>query len=358
MFRNLVHHFNAAGRQARERALSFSLRRASPILISDGNGWVLDDFCRQLTAYLELPSARVIDFVPDKPVGKTIHFVDRYRFFSAPDRARLATANRVIVTWWHGGDSAVRHVHLDGMLERLSSLAALPVVFHVTSSLYVPLLQQMGIAPQRIIHLPMGVDLPRFTRSASRAEYRRRLGVPPDAFVIGSFQRDGDEEPKLVKGPDILVESMRQIADEYPAVYVLLTGTGRGYVSRRLAGLGIPFHYAGKVPDTAPYYLASDLYLITSREEGGPAAVLESMAAGTPLVSTRVGMAVDVIEHGQNGFLAPIEDAAAITAHALTLINSPELRERVSRNALETAQAYGWPRVAPRYRHALYGPPR
>ena len=88
---------------------------------------------------------------------------------------------------------------------------------------------------------------------------------------------------------------------------------------RQLEELGVPYKYEGWVPynEMASYYFASDLYLITSREEGGPAAVLECMATGTPLISTKVGMAVDVIKHGTNGFLTEIEDSSAIAEYAL-----------------------------------------
>ena len=50
------------------------------------------------------------------------------------------------------------------------------------------------------------------------------------------------------------------------------------------------------------YYRASDLYLITSRSEGGPLSLTESWATGVPVVSTRVGMSADYIRDGENGF--------------------------------------------------------
>ena len=55
-------------------------------------------------------------------------------------------------------------------------------------------------------------------------------------------------------------------------------------------------------------YEAIDVCLVTSRDEGGPRAVLEAMATGIPLVTTRVGQASDLVRHGENGWLVDVED--------------------------------------------------
>ena len=70
-----------------------------------------------------------------------------------------------------------------------------------------------------------------------------------------------------------------------------------------------------------PLYHALDVYLVSSRQEGGPKAVLESMAVGVPLVTTRVGQATDLVRHGENGWMVDVEDAAGLArwaAHALS----------------------------------------
>ena len=110
-------------------------------------------------------------------------------------------------------------------------------------------------------------------------------------MVIGSFQKDGKgwgegNEPKLIKGPD-----------------VLLTGPARGYVKTGLESLKIPCKhlYLQDYREIGKYYQALDAYLVTSREEGGPKGVLESMASGIPLISTRVGQAQDLVKQGING---------------------------------------------------------
>jgi glycosyltransferase involved in cell wall biosynthesis len=74
------------------------------------------------------------------------------------------------------------------------------------------------------------------------------------------------------------------------------------------------------------YYHALDLYLVTSRNEGGPKSVLESMASGVPLVTTAVGMAPDVVLDGINGRLCSSFDPEAIAAIATELLDDDTCR--------------------------------
>lgn len=322
------------------------------LLITDEQGWVLKDFSQQVLEHLRGGwRGRVIDIVPQGVTGKTVHFVERYRFLRLDDPAPLVGHNHVVLTWWHGGSSDVEHIHLDELLKRVETISALPVIFHITSSLYREVLLRLGVREDQIVYRPMGVDLERFRLHGSRNDYKMRLGIPQDKMCIGYFQRDGDEQPKLVKGPDVFVDVMRRLWPERNDLFVLLTGPKRGYVRRHLEQIGIPYHYAGFVDRTQipAYYGASDLYLITSREEGGPAAVLECMATGTPLVSTRVGMAVDVIKDGENGYLTGVEDAAALADRAMALIRDADQRKRISEAALATACRYDWSVIAPQY---------
>ena len=148
---------------------------------------------------------------------------------------------------------------------------------------------------------------------------RRDLGLPELAYVVGSFQKDGvgwgdGQEPKLIKGPDVLVEAMRILRERRPELHVLLSGPARGFVRSGLERHGIPYVHVR--PETyegiARLYAALDAYVVPSRQEGGPKSVLESMASGVPIVSTRVGQATELIDDGVNGRLVDVEDAEAL----------------------------------------------
>jgi glycosyltransferase involved in cell wall biosynthesis len=216
-----------------------------------------------------------------------------------------------------------------------------------------------------VFRIPIGVDTVRFHRreEATRAEARRELGLPESAFVVGSFQKDGvgwEEglEPKLIKGPDVLLDVAERIAREVPVLVVMLTGPARGFVAAGLARLGIA-HQRVLLADldaVARAYRAVDLCLVTSRDEGGPKAVLESMATGVPLVTTRVGQAADLVRDGENGWIRDVGDAEGLAAAAVQVSRAPagEL-EPLLAAARETAESCSWEALQPRWRDLFQG---
>lgn len=203
-----------------------------------------------------------------------------------------------------------------------------------------------GIDRSKVFRIPIGINPGYFRKTTPqlKAAARKELGIPEQAVVIGSFQKDGNGwqeglEPKLVKGPDILLKTIEILKDSIPELFILLSGPARGYVRQGLESLQLP--YVCKFLDDytliGTYYNALDAYIITSRDEGGPKAVLESMASGIPLISTKVGQATDLIRHGRNGFLADIGDAPALAEYTLGVLNDTQLRDAVIENGLDSA---------------------
>jgi len=150
-------------------------------------------------------------------------------------------------------------------------------------------------------------------RSFDRCALRGRLGLPPDAYVIGNFQRDSEgfdlTVPKLQKGPDVFAEIVRELKQAGCPVHVLLAGPRRHWLRARLAKYEVPFTYIGKEidgddlkvnllarPVLNELYHALDLYLLTSRWEGGPYAVLEAVGTRCPTLSTPCGIAGSLLE--------------------------------------------------------------
>ena len=163
-------------------------------------------------------------------------------------------------------------------------------------------------------------------------------------------------EPKLIKGPDVLVSAVERLRSRVPELVVLLTGPARGYVRSRLERLGIPHRHA-LLPDidaVAQAYDAIDLCLVTSRDEGGPRAVLESMAVGVPLVSTRVGQATDLVRHGENGWLVDVEDVDGIVHSSARVAEAGDDElTRIRAAGRATAEENSYPALRP----ALAGAP-
>lgn len=178
-----------------------------------------------------------------------------------------------------------------------------------------------GIDPSKVFLIPIGinVDFFPFRSAAQKQTARAELGIPQSSFVVGSFQKDGvgwEEglEPKLIKGPDVFLSTIEKLKRDVGDLFVLLSGPSRGYVKRGLEMMGVPYKhlYIKSYPDVAKLFQALDVYLVASRQEGGPKAILESMASGVPIVTTRVGQAMDLVKHGENGWMVDVEDSDSL----------------------------------------------
>ncbi|MBF0438269.1 MAG: glycosyltransferase [Magnetococcales bacterium] len=291
-----------------------------------------------------------------------ILFGNRYPYFFGP-RNQLHDSNDLFLTWFHGeADSP------DPMMQKM--FAQLPsaldrvrkVIVSCTHSRQVLLAQ--GVASEKIELIPLGVDLQRFCPpdEETRILLRREMGIPAEAFCIGSFQKDGSgweegNEPKLVKGPDVFLAVMAKIRKMHPNLMVLLTGPARGYVKQGLERLGITYrhYFLEDYLQIVPYYQALDLYVITSRAEGGPKALMESWACGVPVVSTRMGMPADWIRPGENGLLAEVEDAQGLADQVALVLHDPVLLNRCRAGGLDTVQGLDWRFVAEQYYAVLSG---
>jgi len=222
-----------------------------------------------------------------------------------------------------------------------------------------------GMAAEKVHRIPIGIDVDAFPlRSPDDvARARRGFGLPESAFVVGSFQKDGvgwgeGMEPKLIKGPDVLLSVAERLRDRVPELWLLLTGPSRGFVRAGLERLGIPYRHANldDVDEVAQAYEAIDVCVVASRDEGGPRAVLESMATGVPLVTTRVGQAADLVEHGVNGWMVDVEDVESLSGSIVHIAeaSSDEL-ERMREAGRRTAEANSYPVLRPRWRALLDG---
>jgi glycosyltransferase involved in cell wall biosynthesis len=130
---------------------------------------------------------------------------------------------------------------------------------------------------------------------------RKRYNINQDVFLIGSFQRDTEgfdlKSPKLEKGPDVFCNIVSNIYKENKNIKVLLAGWRRQYVMERLKQERIPFLYQ-ELPSFEvlnDFYNMLDLYIVASRYEGGPQAIFESSITKTPIISTSVGYAEELL---------------------------------------------------------------
>jgi glycosyltransferase involved in cell wall biosynthesis len=178
--------------------------------------------------------------------------------------------------------------------------------------------------------IPLGFDLHALAAidGAARADARASLNIPAGATVVTTVGR-----LTAIKQHRLFLEAAERIGETHPAAIFLIAGDGelRGELEAAAAALGIAEHvrFLGWRRDLATVYGATDVFLLTSRNEGTPVALIESLAAGVPGVSTDVGGIRDVIDSDQVGLLAPFGDAALLAEHVSALLADPDRRRRM-----------------------------
>ena len=273
----------------------------------------------------------------------------------------LGTSHRLATAYLHGRPGTPGSPEFDGCFEALRRSPERFERVQVTHEEMHELVVAAGVDPARVFRIPLGVDLQHFDLgdTVRRSAAREALGLPASAFLVGSFQKDGvgwgqGLEPKLVKGPDVFVAVVERLRGRIPELMVLLTGPARGYVQRALDRIGVPWQHvlAGSRIELARAYHALDVYVVASRQEGGPKAVLEAMAAGVPLVSTRVGQSQEIVQHGVNGWLAEVGDDEGLAELVVQRASAdPAVREQ----GRATAERYALENLDPRWGDLLEG---
>ena len=124
-----------------------------------------------------------------------------------------------------------------------------------------------------------------------------------------------------------------------------------------LERLGIPHRHAllRCYADIVRCYHALDVYVVSARDEGGPKAVLEAMASGVPLVTTRVGQAADLVEHGVNGWVTDVEDADGLASWAIHAVSASSETTQVLERARQVAEANTYQAQRPLWRAFMTG---
>lgn len=287
--------------------------------------------------------------------NSVIHFGSINVFIPRKGKVNIPhKTDKVVVTYYHV-------LPQDNRIESLRKSFGCVDIWHTASRITRDNLTAIGVPKEKIKVIPLGVDTKLFRpfSDGERNGIREQLGIPSERTVIGSFQKDGvgwkaGFEPKMIKGPDIFCAVMEELAKNYP-VFALLTGPSRGYVTRRLEKAKIPFrHFLAPYHQMPKFYNALDLYLVTSRAEGGPIAILECLATATPFVSTKVGMASDLITDGKNGLICDILDTPGIVKKTEALVRDINLRKIISANMRFYAEKYSWQNISARFYDEIY----
>jgi glycosyltransferase involved in cell wall biosynthesis len=180
----------------------------------------------------------------------------------------------------------------------------------------------------REVVIPNGIALPPPTTPASRAAARTALGLADDDLVVGIVARLAP-----VKAHEVLLEAIAKLAPAHPRMKLVCIGGGEreSELARLADELGVTDHvvFAGMRRDVAQLVPAFDVACLTSRFECAPLSVIESMAAGLPVVVSDVGAVRDMVVDGVEGLLFPPGDVSALAAQLGRLAEDAALRERM-----------------------------
>jgi glycosyltransferase involved in cell wall biosynthesis len=299
------------------------------ILYGDSVGWSLDWDMRELARISRRLGIRLA-----RPLWKhaaapqSIFFASQF-FLSNNEWMRLLPS-RIGFSYFHGAPG-IGEADFDAVYQALRKDHQRLTRIQVSHTPMRDMVLQTGVDPSKVFLIPIGINLNffPFRNLEMKTKARAELGIPQSAFVVGSFQKDGvgwgeGLEPKWIKGPDVFVATMKLLKRDVPDLFVLLSGPARGFVKKGLDELQIPYRhiYLQSYPGIAKLFQALDLYVVASRQEGGPKAILESMASGVPLVTTRVGQAMDLVKHGENAFMTAVDDVEALASYALQVYRS------------------------------------
>lgn len=183
-------------------------------------------------------------------------------------------------------------------------------------------LRRSGVAA---VPLPNGVETGRFRQMTAGFAVQRPPGCDRLAGFVGRLTAG--------KGGEVLLEAAREVVAERPASGFVFVGEGpRRAAWEALAaklGLGGKVVFTGALRDMPAVYASLDLLVLPSYDEALPMCVLEAMAAGRPVVATRVGSVPRAVVPGVTGFLFEPGDAAALARAILCLMHDPALARRL-----------------------------
>jgi glycosyltransferase involved in cell wall biosynthesis len=203
-------------------------------------------------------------------------------------------------------------------------------------------LVRLGVAPrEKFTVVRLGIELEeRLAGRNGRDETRRVLGIAPGRFTVGWIGRMTG-----VKRTGDVLRAFKELRERGVDACLCMVGDGpeRAQVEQRAHDLGIMRDtlFLGYQEDVAPFYAAFDAMILPSGNEGTPVSAIESLAAGRPVVATRVGGVPDVVRDGEDGFLVDLGDVGELAGALVRLAEDPELRGRMGEA--------GRTRVLPRY---------
>lgn len=211
-------------------------------------------------------------------------------------------------------------------LERVARFmfSAPDVVTGVSDAVGDYLRERTHVTPEQVKVIYNGVDVDLFAGPYDGAVKRRELGIPSEAWVIGLV---ASLRPQ--KNHALLLQAFTELLPEVPEARLVLAGDGESCSALEALAdhLGVKgkVHFLGSRLDAPELFATFDVYCLPSHYEGMPLTVFEAMAAGKPVVATRVVGIREVVSHEETGLLVPPDDPHNLARSLLRIRREPHL---------------------------------
>ncbi|MBM4045270.1 MAG: glycosyltransferase family 4 protein [Planctomycetes bacterium] len=216
-------------------------------------------------------------------------------------------------------------------------------VLTVSEALRREALDITGAKPERFVHVTNGIDLSRFKALAPRAVKRRELGLDDGDLAVGMMSRFVSNE-SVTKGHPEFFAAARAVLSRVPTAKFVLIGDGvtrPAYQQRVQAdGLADRFLFLGHRDDVPDVLAALDVSVLPSLGEGLPRALMESMAAGVPVIGTELDGIVELLDRGRVGLLVPPRNPEALANAMFTLLTQREQAKRLAAEGRHRVEAH------------------
>ena len=207
-------------------------------------------------------------------------------------------------------------------------------IIAISTAVKETLIKDIGVASDKIAIIYYGLDIESNQKKPARY-IRHKLGIEKQALLIGTVGRLA-----VQKGHRYLIEAFPAVKEEFPTTKLLIAGHDDKGLREDLEGLIARLSLEGEV--FLPGYLdgtlvmdSIDVFVLPSLWEGLGLVLLEAMAAGKPIVASRVNAIPEIVIDGETGILVPPKDVKAIAKAIISMLRNPELSKEMGRKGRE-----------------------
>lgn len=241
----------------------------------------------------------------------------------------------------HGSD-VTKYAKLNRWMAWLTAFASKKAdhLIVVSDELGTILTEELGVSADKISVRSCGVDMQHF-RPISRDQARRRLGLSMQARIVLFV---GALVPW--KGIDVLLSAIAKMVEHDSSLQLVVVGEGtlceQLLTQTRTLVLEKVVHFVGAKPneELPMWYSAADIFVLPSLREGMPLTLLEALSCEVPVIVSRAGGMVEVIEDGKNGLLTEIADPVDLEKKLSLLLADSDMRQRFKQTARDTVLSW------------------